>query len=128
MMIPNPIRLTRIVRKMIRSGRDTIVLTFYTMGSHAGVRLRACRAVTCYLLLVSCYLLLVSCYLLPDSDVGPNGFMGPLPTVLDRRQHDVGGDRRAPERILANRIRDRIQNRSVTGADRRLADAAGADR
>src|SRR5207302_1759812 len=31
MMIPNPTRFTKIVRKMMRSGRDTSVSTFYTM-------------------------------------------------------------------------------------------------
>ena len=48
--------------------------------------------------------------------------------VLERHQHDIGGDRRTAERLLADRVRDRIHHRSITGADRRLADATGADR
>jgi hypothetical protein len=32
-MIPKPTRLTKIVKKMMRSGRDTRVTTFYTIST-----------------------------------------------------------------------------------------------
>ena len=53
--------------------------------------------------------------------------MHPL-AVLEGRQDDVRRHRRLPEDLFPHRIRDRIHHRAVAGADRRLADAARADR
>src|SRR5258708_31093614 len=43
MMMPKPTRLTKIVRKMIRSGRVTSVPTFYTITHHDHIAEHALR-------------------------------------------------------------------------------------
>ncbi len=63
----------------------------------------------------------------PASHVRLQRFVHPAP-VLERHQDDVRRHRRAPEHVDADGIRDRVHHRAVAGADRRLADAAGADR
>ena len=57
-----------------------------------------------------------------------SAFVRPLAAVLERRQNHVGRHRRAPEHLVADRGRNRVQHRAVARADRRLADAARADR
>src|SRR5262245_6056330 len=47
---------------------------------------------------------------------------------LERRENDVGRDRRPPEDVLANGTRNGVQRASVPGADRRLADTSRAYR
>src|SRR5262249_23855810 len=62
------------------------------------------------------------------SNVGGQRFMCPRPVVLERVQQDVGRHGRAPERFVANRIQDRVHDRAVGRAHRRLADAANSGR
>src|SRR5690349_9736500 len=59
-------------------------------------------------------------------DVSCQSFVSSLPAVFERVEDDVGRDRRAPEDLVANRIRNRIHDGAVCRADRRLADAANA--
>src|SRR4051812_39881152 len=103
MMMPNPTRLTKIVRKMMRSGRVTSVSPFYTIAALTEIVASAATATA--------------------SEVCRERVVH-APAVLDPRQHEVGGDRRAAEDFLAERIGNRVHHRPVAGADGRFTDAA----
>src|SRR2546425_3819568 len=62
-----------------------------------------------------------------ESQMRPQGRMHP-PALLERRQDDVGGDRRPSKHVDADGIRDGIDNRAEARANRRLAHAPRADR
>ena len=50
------------------------------------------------------------------------------PARFERRQNHVGSHRRAPEDFVSQRVGKSVQDRAAPRADRRLADAARADR
>src|SRR5690242_14604750 len=50
------------------------------------------------------------------------------PPSFERSQNRVGVDGRPPEDLVANRVREGVQDGGTTASDRRLADTAGADR
>src|SRR2546425_5245571 len=53
--------------------------------------------------------------------------MDTLTAVFERRHDDVGRHRRPLEDFIAERVRNRVHDRAVGRADRRLADAANPD-
>src|SRR3954447_18229835 len=109
MMIPKPTRFTKIVRKMMSSGRVTmgVVILSISVGEFASWRIGESFT----------YSPIHQC-----SEMGRQRIVQPL-AVLEPRQDNVGGDRCAAENLLVQCVGDGVHHRPVAGADRRFADA-----
>src|SRR4051794_367378 len=109
MMIPKPTRFTKIVRKMMSSGRVTMVVILTARPHLLLAHNSPVHQVTEF------------------SQMRREWIVQSL-AVLEPRQDNVGRYRRAAEDLLAEGVGDGVHHRSITSADRRLADAACADR